>query len=115
MNGIKVQINDYKVDNSFDMIKTTLKLITLCKDLSLSDTELYTLTYFVINGLSTLTKEDLITTKIVKSKGGVYNIITKFRNMGIIKKEKHKEVLASEYLIPSKDINAIKLEVIIKN
>lgn len=115
MNGIKIQIKEYKVSNSFDMIKAALRLITLCKDISLSDTELYTLTYFVIHGLNTITKEDLITTRITKTKGGVYNILTKFRNIGIIKKELHKEVISPEYLIPSKDIGAIKLEVVIKN
>ena len=46
MKGIQVQIKDYKVANTFDMIKATLKFITLGKDLELSDTELYTLTYF---------------------------------------------------------------------
>ena len=115
MNGIKIQIKDYKVANSFDMIKTTLKLISLCKNLILSDTELYALTYFVIHGLNKITKEDLITTKIIKSKNGVWNMLTKFRTMGIIKKENHKEVIAPEYLIPSKDVDAIKIELLIRN
>ena len=42
MKGIQVQIKDYKVANTFDMIKATLKFITLSKELSLSETELYT-------------------------------------------------------------------------
>ena len=114
MKGIQVQIKDYKVANTFDMIKATLKFITLGKDLELSDTELYTLTYFVINGFNTITREDLITTKIIKTKNGVSNIVSKFRRMGILKKEHHKEVISPEYNIPSKDIDAIKIDLIIK-
>jgi hypothetical protein len=34
--------------------------------------------------------------------------------MGILKKEHHKEVISPEYNIPSKDIDAIKIDLIIK-
>lgn len=114
MKGIQVQIKDYKVANTFDMIKATLKFITLGKDLELSDTELYTLTYFVINGFNTITREDLITTKIIKTKNGVSNMVSKFRRMGILKKEHHKEIISPEYNLPFKDIEGIKIELIIK-
>ena len=114
MQGIKIKINDYKVGNTFDMIRVDLRLTTLCNNLTLSDTELYSLTYFVINGYNSITREELITTKIIKSKNGVANLVSKFRRMGIIIKPSYKEVIAPEYLIPSKDIDAIKIDLIIK-
>lgn len=118
MNGIQVKIKDVKASNTFDMVKLTLHLITLLKQISLSETELYSLTYFVINGLNTITREELITTKIIKTKNGVANIVSKFRRIGIIRKEGYKDVISSEYQIPTKvsgkDVEAIKIDLIIK-
>jgi hypothetical protein len=41
-------------------------------------------------------------------------MVSKFRRMGILKKEHHKEIISPEYNLPFKDIDAIKIDLIIK-
>lgn len=98
MTGIKININDKSV-NSFEMVKTIIKLIAVTKKLILSDTEVFALTYFVINGFNKVTKTDLVDNKLFKSSNAVSNLISKFRKYGIIQKTTYGESISNDYAI----------------
>lgn len=84
MKGIKVKIDDVSIKNSFDLTKLVVKIIAITKNLTLSETELHALTYFVIHGYSKMTREQLITTKILKNKNSVANLVHAFRKYGML-------------------------------
>lgn len=114
MKGIKVKIDDIKTNNSFDLTKSVVKIIIITKNLTLSETELHALTYFIIHGYSKLTREQLITTKILKNKNSVANLVHAFRKYGIIVKNNFGEEIQSDFNLPLGEIDAVKLEMIIK-
>jgi len=112
--GIKIKIEDIITKNSFDMTKLLVKIVALTKNLSLSETELHALTYFVINGYNKLSRESLINNKLLKTKQQMSNIATGFRKVGIIVKNAYGEELNSDFNIDVKDIDIVKLELLIK-
>lgn len=114
MNGIQVNIKDVKADNTFEIVRFTMRIISISNNLTLSDTELYALTLFVIEGLNESTKQELIDRKIIKSKYGVANLLSKFRKCGIITKESFIDVINKDYRIPTKDVDGILIKILIK-
>lgn len=114
MKGIKVKIDDVSIKNSFDLTKLVVKIVAITKNLTLSETELHALTYFVIHGYSKITREELITTKILKNKNSVANLVHAFRKYGIVVKNNFGEEISADFNLPLQDIDAVKLEMIIK-
>lgn len=114
MNGIKVKIDDINTKSRFDLAKLVIKLISITKNLTLSETELYALTYFVIHGYSKITREELIATKILKNKNSVANLVHAFRKYGIVVKNNFGEEISRDFNLPLQDIDVVKLEVVIK-
>lgn len=114
MNGIKVKIGDVKTSNEFDMIKLVVRFIAISKGLSLSDTELHALTYFVMNGYSDISREALITIKLFKNKSAVYNLIYSFKKYGVVVKKHLGWGIHADFNVYSPDIEVIKLEMLIK-
>jgi len=114
MKGIRVKIDDINTKNSFDLTKLVIKLVSVTKNLTLSETELHALTYFVIHGYSKITREELITTKILKNKNSVANLVHAFRKYGIVVKNNFGEEISADFNLPLQDIDAVKLEMIIK-
>ena len=114
MKGIKVKIDDVSTKNSFDLTKLVVKIIAITKNLTLSETELHALTYFVMHGYSKMTREQLITTKILKNKNSVANLVHAFRKYGIVVKNNFGEEISADFNLPLQDIDAVKLEMIIK-
>jgi|SRR6187402_65073 len=114
MKGIKIKIEDISVKNSFDMARLLVRILAITKGLSLSETELHALTYFVINGYSKVSREDLIVTKLLKNKNSVSNLVHSFRKYGIIVKNSFGEELNSDFNIPLQDLDGIKVEMLIK-
>ena len=114
MRGIKVKIDDVSTKNSFDLTKLVVKIVAITKNLSLSETELHALTYFVIHGYSKIVREELITTKILKNKNSVANLVHAFRKYGIVVKNNFGEEIHNDFNLPLQDIDVVKLEMIIK-
>lgn len=114
MKGIRIKISDIATNNSFDMVRMLVRIIAITKSLFLSETEIHALTYFVINGYSKITRESLITTKLLKNKNSVANLIHNFRKYGIIVKNSFGEELNKDFVIPVNDIDGIKVELLIK-
>ena len=80
----------------------------------LSETELHALTYFVINGYTKLSRESLIDIKLLKNKNSVANLVHSFRKYGIVVKSSFGEELHSDFKFDVKDLDAIKIEILIK-
>lgn len=114
MKGIKVQVNDIYTGSHFDMTKLLVRVIAITKNLSLSDTELHALTFFVVNGYSKIAREELVNLKVLKNKNAVSNLVHAFRKYGIIVKNNFGEEIHSDFNLPLQDIDAVKFEVIIK-
>lgn len=112
--GIKINLGEINVNNSFEMTKLLVKILTITKSLFLSETELYALTYFVINGYSKVSRESLITSKLLKNKNSEANLIHSFRKYGLIVKNNFGEELNKDFQIPLADVDGIKLEMLIK-
>ena len=114
MSAIKIKVDDISMDNTFEMTKLILRVITITKNHYLSETELQALTYFVVNGYSKLTKDSLVENKLFKSMQAVYNTLTQLRKFGIIVKTNYGEKINDEYNIKLKDIDLVCLELLIK-
>lgn len=114
MKGIKVNIDDIKADNNFEMAKLVVKIICITKNRYLSDTELQALSYFVINGYSKVSRENLIGIKLLKNKSAVSNLVYTFRKYGLLVRTPFGEDLAEDFKIPVNDIDCIKVEMLIK-
>lgn len=114
MKGIKVNIHDVKVDDSFEMSKLVIKIIAISKGLNLSNTDLLALTIFCIEGYSKLTREKLIENKLFKSKNAVSNLVYSFRKQGILVKNTYGETIHSDFNILQPDLDIIKVELLIR-
>src|SRR5690349_20944522 len=114
MKGIVVKIDDIVTSNSFDMTKLIVKIICLSKSLSLSNTELHALTYFVVNGYSKISRDNLITTKLLKNRNAVSNLVYAFRKYGLVVKTNKGEELNPEFNINTSDLDIVKVEMLIK-
>jgi hypothetical protein len=114
MKGVKVKVDDVTVKNNFDMAKFVMKIIATSKNLYLSETELHALTYFVLNGYNAVTKEELISNKLLKNKGALNNLTYGFRKYGIIIKGTMGDVINQDFNIPINDLDVIKMEILIK-
>lgn len=110
MQGISVKMK-HKAANSFDMVKLVVQFIATTKGLILSNTEVFALTYFVVNGYNKITREELITNKLLKSVNAVANLVSKFRKYGIIQKTVKGESLCEDFNIPSKGIDGIMFNI----
>jgi len=114
MKGVKIKIDDINTKSSFDLTKLVVRIIAITKNLTLSETELHALTYFVTHGYSKITREELITAKILKNKNSVSNLVYAFRKYGIVVKNNFGEEIHNDFNLPISDIDAVKLEMIIK-
>lgn len=114
MKGVKIKIDDINTKSSFDLTKLVVRIIAITKNLTLSETELHALTYFVTHGYSKITREELISTKILKNKNSVSNLVYAFRKYGIIVKNNFGEEIHTDFNLPISDVDAVKLEMIIK-
>jgi CII-binding regulator of phage lambda lysogenization HflD len=113
MKGALITINEIDLNNTFEMTKFVLRIITITKNLYLSETELQALTHFVIDGYSQVTKEQLVENKLFKAIKSVYNTISQLKKYGIIVKTNYGEKINDEYNIKLSDIEKLKLEIIL--
>jgi len=114
MNGILINIKEHKTNNEFEMVKTIVKLIMVTKNISLSETEVFALTYLVIKGFNTITREELVDNKLFKTRSAVANLISKFRKYGIVIRTTKGEELISDFDFFQKDLDAVKFQIVVR-
>jgi len=101
-----------KSKTKIDQAKIILSVLCLLSDISLSDTELTTLSYFIVYGLTEKTKSLILSGKILKTEDSLRNAMTKFRKFGLIKKNERKEdLLADQISFPLTDVFGILIKV----
>lgn len=114
MKGVKVKINDVRLDNDFDTTQFVLRLVSITKNIFLSETELCVLTYFVLNGFTKSVRDKIIEHKIVTSKVALNNLLYNLRKYGIIIKSEKGDSIHNDYNIPLVNLDAVKIELLIK-
>ena len=114
MNKITLlKIPQYKVSNKIEMIEMVVDVILILKKLKLSKGEKQVLCHFILEGYSEISKEQVVSSKILHTKNALNNTLTTFRKQGILVKEKFKEVLSPDFRFPIS--NLIKVEVMFDN
>ena len=101
-----------KSTSKIDQAKTILSVLCLLSTISLSDTELTTLAYFIVYGLNDKTKNLILTARILKTEDSLRNAMTKFRKFGLIRKNERKEDLLSDRInFPLTDTTGILIKI----
>jgi hypothetical protein len=101
-----------KAKSKIDQAKIILSIMCLLSDIKLSDTELTTLSYFIVYGITEKTKNLILTARILKTEDSLKNAMTKFRKSGLIKKNERKEdLLAEQVRFPISDTTGILIKV----
>lgn len=114
MNGILINIKEHKTSSEFEMVKTVVKFIAVTKTLSLSDTEVFALAYFITKGFNKVTREELIDNKLLKTQNAVANLISKFRKYGIIIKTTKGEELSADFSFYQPGLEAVKFQILVR-
>ena len=96
------------------MVRFIIRIITITKGVHLSETELYAITHFAINGYSKLSREQLIENKLLTTKFAVNNLIHKLKKNEFIVKTAYGDGLNPDYKLSLNDIDIVKLEFLIK-
>ena len=103
MSDIKIpslRIPIYKVANKLELAHILVEFICILKKIKLSKTELQVLSHFMVEGYSEISKEQIISGKLLHTKSSLANTLTTFRKNGILKKEHFKEVLSPDFRVP---------------
>ncbi len=113
MSITQLKIPSYKVSNKNNLAILLVKFICILKSIKLSDTEIIVLAYFMVEGYNQVTKEQIVTSKLLKNKASLANTLTTFRKNGIFTREHFKEVLAPDFRYPITD--KIRIDITLDN
>ncbi len=80
-----------KTENKIDQIKKAVKIIVYLNGLKISDTESVIITQFILEGLNKVTREQILSQKLVKNYNNLANIISSLREKGLIVKNGFRE------------------------
>lgn len=98
-----LKIPSYKVGNKIELSQLLVEFICILKKIKLSKTEQQVLAHFMVEGYSEISKEQILTGKLLHTKSSLANTLTSFRKNGILTKVKFKEALAPDFAIPLTD------------
>lgn len=98
-----------KTSNRVEMAKLVVNIVATMKGLSLSKTEIIVLTHFITEGFNQVTREALVTNKIMGTLGGVSNIVSRLRKYGLIVQNGYKEELCKELNFQLGDLLLLKI------
>jgi len=100
-----------KTENKIDLCKNVLAVYCTLKGLRLSQRELLIISSFIIDGYNQITKEALITAKMVKNMNAMGNLLHKFRGYSFLVQKHFKEDLHQD-LLDIRNINSENLVLI---
>lgn len=88
-----------------DLTKFMLKMICMAREISLSDSQLTVLSYFIIYGINTKTKDLILNAKVCKNLNVIKGIMTKLKKNNFIYKDdlNGKTYIAEDLRIPLND------------
>lgn len=87
-----------KTNGKIEQAKVLLSVFCLLSEISLSDTELTVLAYFLVYKITDTTKELILKSEILKSEDSLKNTMSKLKKFGLIKKSS----VSKEYYITEK-------------
>tara|TARA_R110000868_G_scaffold1729_4_gene13900 strand:+ start:4630 stop:4980 length:351 start_codon:yes stop_codon:yes gene_type:complete len=108
-----LKVPSYKMKNKPAMARVLVDFICILKNIRMSETEAMVLSHFMVEGYSQITKEQIISGKLLKNKSSLANTLTVFRKNGILVKESFREVLAPDFRYPISD--KIKIDITLDN
>lgn len=100
-----------KTENKIDLCKNVLTVYCALKDIRLSKRELLIISSFILEGYNHMTKEALISSKMVKNMNAMGNLLHKFRGYGFLTQVRFKEDLHQD-LLDMKGVNSENLVLI---
>ena len=88
-----------------DLTKFMLKMICMAREINLSDSQLTVLSYFIIYGINTKTKDLILNSKVCKNLNVIKGIMTKLKKNNFIYKDdlNGKTYIAEDLRIPLND------------
>ena len=88
-----------------DLTKFMLKMICMAREINLSDSQLTVLSYFIIYGINTKTKDLILNAKVCKNLNVIKGIMTKLKKNNFIYKDdlNGKTYIAEDLRIPLND------------
>ena len=88
-----------------DLTKFMLKMICMAREINLSDSQLTVLSYFIIYGINTKTKDLIHNSKVCKNLNVIKGIMTKLKKNNFIYKDdlNGKTYIAEDLRIPLND------------
>ena len=98
-----------KTNNKIDMAKLIVALVSLTKNISLSNSETLILAHFVGEGYNEYTKQQILSNKLLKNASSLSNMISKLRKYGLIKSKGFGETLCDELNFELGDVCLFKI------
>lgn len=106
-----MRIPSYKLSNKSEMNKFLVNLVCLLKGISLSETEKLVLVHFIMEGYNEVTKEQIVTGKLLKNKSSLANVLTTLRKNKILIRDNFKEVIDPSFRFPENNKMIIDITV----
>lgn len=108
---MKVMKLTKRTESKIDLARSLLSIYCLLANKKVPDTELLILSYLMVYGVKKQTKELIIRSQILKSKGSLENSLSKLRSLGLLIKREDE----GTRLIPDLDFSIeSKMGLIIK-
>lgn len=82
-----------KTNGKIELAKTIISIFCLLSDIHLSDSENTVLAYFMVYKLTDQTKDLIMKSKVLSTKGSLDNAMSKLRNEGLVEKDNKKDIL----------------------
>lgn len=82
-----------KTVGKIEQAKLLIRLFCVLTDIKISDAELNTLAFYMVYGISSVTKELILKSKVLANEDSLRNTLSKLRKMGLIKKFNREDVI----------------------
>lgn len=82
-----------KTVGKIEQAKLLIKLFCVLSNIKLSDAELNTLAFYMVYGISSVTKDLILKSKVLANEDSLRNTLSKLRKVGLIKKVNREDKL----------------------
>lgn len=82
-----------KTVGKIEQAKLLIKLFCVLSNIKLSEAELNTLAFYMVYGISAITKDLILKSKVLANEDSLRNTLSKLRKVGLIKKDNREDRL----------------------
>lgn len=93
MNQVPLIKIEKKTVGKIEQAKLVIKIFCILSGIKISDAELNTLAFYMVYGISNVTKDLILKSKILANEDSLRNTLSKLRKVGLIKKVNRDDVL----------------------